>query len=110
MIKENESECKVVTFGRGSVGMNLGIHRDPDSKDDQGGSTVVHPRKGLIVFYQQSGKKVGEKVPTKFNTTKEFYDENLLFEFENTKSIDVVIRMLQELREDMIDAQIPELE
>lgn len=90
MIKKTNNGV-VATFGTGDIGMNGGI----DYKN----------YKALFVLYQADKGEIGRAEPSKFNNTDEFYKEHIVLEFTKIESIDVVIKNLTELREELKDTK-----
>lgn len=88
MIKELEHQVKM-EFGTGDIGFNAGAIKEDDNKV------------GIIIFYNQEARKIGDMGDIKPGTEVDINDFPVIMKFYRKESIDVVIKALLVAKEEM---------
>lgn len=89
MIKKFEDRTEML-FGAGDIGFNSGVYIENDE--------LV----GLLIFYNQEPRKIGEPGDIKAGTPVNLEDFPVIIKFSKSESIDVLIKALEEAKESMI--------
>lgn len=90
MIKHFEDRVKLV-FGTGDIGFNAGVFDD---------DRAIGPV-GILIFYNQEARNIGEVADIKAGTTVAFEDFPVVMQFNKVESIDVLIEALNEAKQAM---------
>ena len=90
MIKHFEGKVELV-FGTGDIGINAGVFDD---------ARVIRPV-GLLIFYNQEARNIGDVADIKAGTTVAFEDFPVVMKFNKAESIDVLIEALNEAKQAM---------
>lgn len=90
MIKHFEDRVELV-FGTGDIGINAGVFDD---------ARVIGPV-GLLIFYNQEARNIGDVADIKAGTTVAFEDFPVVMKFNKVESIDVLIESLNEAKQAM---------
>ena len=88
MIKELEHQVKM-EFGTGDIGFNAGAIKEDDNKV------------GIIIFYNQEARKIGDVGDIKAGTEIDINDFPVIMKFYRKESIDVLIEALLEAKKEM---------
>lgn len=88
MIKNLEDRTEMV-FGKGDIGFNSGVYLEND--------VMV----GVLIFYNQEAREIGEVADIKAGTTVNFEDFPVIIKFNKVKSIDILIDALEEAKKSM---------
>lgn len=88
MIKELEHQTKM-EFGTGDIGFNAGAIKEDDNKV------------GIIIFYNQEARKIGDTGDIKAGTEIDINDFPVIMKFYRKESIDALIEALLEARKEM---------
>ncbi len=88
MIKNLEHQVKM-EFGTGDIGFNAGVIKEDDNKV------------GIIIFYNQEPRNIGDIGDIKAGTEVDINDFPVVMKFYRKESIDVVIEALLEAKKEM---------
>lgn len=88
MIKQLEHQTKM-EFGTGDIGFNAGAIKEDDDKV------------GIIIFYNQKPRNIGDAGDIKAGTEVDINDFPVIMKFYRKESIDVVIKALLEAKKEM---------
>ena len=88
MIKSLEHQVKM-EFGTGDIGFNAGAIKEDDNKV------------GIVIFYNQEARNIGETGDIKAGTEVDINDFPVVMKFYRKESIDVVIKALLEAKKEM---------
>ena len=88
MIKELEHQVKM-EFGTGDIGFNAGVIKEEDKKV------------GIIIFYNQEARNIGDTGDIKAGTEIDINDFPVVVKFYRKESIDVLIEALLEAKKEM---------
>mgnify|MGYP001267554048 FL=1 len=88
MIKKLEHQTKM-EFGTGDIGFNAGAVKEDDNKV------------GIIIFYNQESRNIGDIGDIKAGTEVDINDFPVVMKFYRKESIDVVIEALLAAKEEM---------
>ena len=88
MINEEGSKMQVI-FGTGDIGMNPGVMVD--------GNDIS----GVMVMYNQKPRPIGSTADIKAGQTVSLDDHPISFIFNNVKSLEVFIKALNEVKDNM---------
>lgn len=88
MIKQLQHQAKM-EFGTGDIGFNAGAIKEDDNKV------------GIIIFYNQESRNIGDIGDIKAGTEVDINDFPVVMKFYRKESIDVVIKALLEAKKEM---------
>lgn len=88
MIKQLQHQVKM-EFGTGDIGFNAGAIKEDDNKV------------GIIIFYNQEPRNIGDTGDIKAGTEVDINDFPVVMKFYRKESIDVVIKALLEAKKEM---------
>ena len=88
MIKQLQHQAKM-EFGTGDIGFNAGVIKEDDNKV------------GIIIFYNQESRSIGDTGDIKAGTEVDINDFPVVMKFYRKESIDVVIKALLEAKKEM---------
>ena len=88
MVKKLEHQTKM-EFGTGDIGFNAGVVKEDDNKV------------GIIIFYNQESRNIGDIGDIKAGTEVDINDFPVVMKFYRKESIDVVIEALLEAKKEM---------
>mgnify|MGYP000883437703 CR=1 FL=1 len=88
MIKMLEHQAKL-EFGTGDIGLNAGAIKEDGDKA------------GVIIFYNQEPRNIGDTGDIKAGTEVNINDFPVVMKFYGKESIDVVIKALLEAKKEM---------
>ena len=88
MIKQLQHQVKM-EFGTGDIGFNAGAIKEDDNKV------------GIIIFYNQEPRNIGDTGDIKAGTEVDINDFPVVMKFYRKESIDVVIKVLLEAKKEM---------
>jgi len=88
MIKQLQHQVKM-EFGTGDIGLNAGAIKEDDNKV------------GIIIFYNQEPRSIGDTGDIKAGTEVDINDFPVVMKFYRKESIDVVIKALLEAKKEM---------
>lgn len=88
MIKNLEHQAKM-EFGTGDIGFNAGAIKEDGDKV------------GIIIFYNQEPRNIGDAGDIKAGTEVDINDFPVTMKFYRKESIDVVIKALLEAKKEM---------
>ena len=88
MIKQLQHQAKM-EFGTGDIGFNAGAIKEDDNKV------------GIIIFYNQESRNIGDIGDIKAGTEVDINDFPVVMKFYRKESIDVVIEALLEAKKEM---------
>ena len=88
MIKELEHQVKM-EFGTGDIGFNAGAIKEEGEKV------------GIVIFYNQEARKIGDLGDIKAGTEVDINDFPVIMKFYKKESIDALIEALLEAKKEM---------